>query len=68
MSSTSFSDTFRVYLQFVQAKNGSDFFESYEYSSMALSVVMDHISDHIDDPSIQALASALGEWEVDDGA
>ena len=66
---TSFSDMFRTYIRFASEKYRSDIHRAFEYSSGALDVVMDHIADHIDDPAIQGLAAALGEWEVgDDGA
>ena len=65
MSIPSLPDTFRLYLQFAQAKHAADFWENFEYSSMALSVVMDHIADHIDEPHIQLLAAELGKWEVE---
>ena len=54
---------FRLYVQFAQAKSHADHYENHEYSSGALDVVMDHIADHIDEPAIQRLAAALGEWE-----
>lgn len=64
---TSLSDTFRTYIRFASEKFRSDWHGAFEYSSGALDVVMDHIADHIDDPAIQDLAAALGEWETYDG-
>ena len=64
MSIPSLSDTIRLYIQFVQAKSLVDHYENYEVHSYALNVVMDYIHDHLDDPAIQGLAAALGEWEV----
>ena len=64
MSIPSLSDTIRLYIQFVQAKSLADHYENYEVHSYALNVVMDYIHDHLDDPVIQGLAAALGEWEV----
>lgn len=54
---------FRLYVQFAQVKSHEDSRGNHEYSTGALNVVMDHIADHIDEPAIQALAAALGEWE-----
>ena len=54
---------FRLYVQFAQAKSHADHYENHEYSTDALNVVMDYIADHIDEPAIQGLASALGEWD-----
>lgn len=64
MSIPSLSDTMRLYIRFVQAKGLADHYENYEVHSYALNVVMDYIHDHLDDPVIQGLAAALGEWEV----
>lgn len=66
MSIPSLSDTIRLYIQFVQAKSLADHYENYEVHSYALNVVMDYIGEHFDDPAIQGLAAALGEWEVGD--
>ena len=52
---------FRLYVQFAQVMSHEDYRENY--SSGAIDVVMDYIADHIDDPAIQGLAAALGEWE-----
>ena len=60
----SLPDGFRLYFQFIQAKYVADDYGLDEYSAGALNVVMDYIADNIDEPAIQRLAAALGEWEV----
>lgn len=60
----SWPDTFRLYLQFLEAKRVAADYGLDEYSTGALNVVMDYIADHIDEPAIRGLAAALGEWEV----
>lgn len=69
MSIPTLAGSLRSYIRFVQAKGNADHFETYTFHEGALDVVMDYIHGHFDDPSIQGLAVALGEWEAgDDGA
>ena len=64
----SFSDVFRTYIRFASEKYRSDIHLAHEYSAGAMDVVMEFIEDNIiDEPAMQRLAAALGEWETCEG-
>lgn len=65
MSIPNLTEAFRLYLHFVESKNNAEHEQNDQFTHSALNVVMDHIASHIEEPAIQALAAALGQWDVD---